>query len=198
MSTSKFIARPSSELTAEELAQCSKLLMKDKLLEDHAVLVEYWKKVKETIHLFDEIIVKYVIQWSAVLLALVGASAVVFSSSTPEVDFSLLAGIVALAAILISIPIAIKCYFYYELLEEALKVAKDLERVMFDNDVYKDLAKKVGLTLRLTEISTRSKFGITFFGWTIFIPFVFLFMICLALMLYYFGHFFGWELFSAL
>lgn len=166
-------------------------LLKDGLLEEQQVLVEYWKKVKETIHLFDEIIVKYVIQWSAILLALIGASAFVFSSSTPEVDFSLLAGIVAFATILISIPIAIKCLFYYELLEEGLKVAKYIEEIMFHNDVYKDLAKKIGLTIRLTEISTRKKLGITFFGWTIFIPFVLLFVICLVLMVYYFGHFLG-------
>ena len=184
--------RKGSQDAPAELDAYAYLLSKDGLFKDKRVLVEYWKKVKETIHLFDEIIVKYVIQWSAVLLALVGASAVVFSKSTLEVEFSLLAGIVALATILISIPIAIKCYFYYELLEEALKVARDIENVMFDNDVYKDLAKKVGLTLRLTEISTKSKLGITFFGWTIFIPFAFLFLICLTLMLYYFGHFLGW------
>ena len=173
-------------------------VLKDGLLERQPVLVEYWKKVKETIHLFDGIIVKYVIQWSAILLALVGASAVVFSSSTQEVDFSLLAGIVAFATILISIPIAIKCWFYYELLEEALKVAEGIEKIMFHNDVYGNLAEELGLTLRLTKISTKRKLRITIFGWTILIPFVFLFGMCLGLMLYYFNQAFGWGLFGPL
>ena len=190
--------RASSELTPAELAQCAKLLMKGKLLEDRAVLVEYWKKVKETIHLFDEIIVKYVIQWAAILLAIVGGSALVFGNSTPEIDFSLLAGIVALSATLISIPIAIKCWFYYQLLEEALRVAEDIEEVMFNNDEDTNLAKKLGLTLRLTKISTKQVLGIKFFGWTILAPFAFLFAISLLLMLYYFCEAFGWELFGAL
>lgn len=174
-----------------ELDAYAYLLSKDGLFENKRVLVEYWKKVKETIHLFDGIIVKYVIQWSAILLALVGASAVVFSSSTAEVDFSLLAGIIAFATFLISIPIAIKCWFYYELLEEALKVAEDIEKIMFHNDVHKNLAEELGLTLRLTKISTKRKLGIPIFGWTILIPFVLLFVICLALMLIYFNQAFG-------
>jgi len=148
-------------------------------------LIEYWKKVKETIHLFDEIIVKYIIQWSAILLAIVGASAVVFSNSSPKVDFSLLAGIVALTAFLISIPILIKCWFYYELLEEALRVGEDVEDAMFKNT-----ADKIGLTHRLTHISTRRRLGITFFGWTILVPFIFLSVMSLTLMAYYLNHFF--------
>lgn len=166
-----------SELTPTDCAELAKLL------ENNPVLIEYWKKVKETIHLFDEIIVKYVIQWSAILLAIVGGSAVVFSNSSPEVDFSLLAGIVALTAFLISIPILVKCWFYYELLEEALHLAEDVEIVMFKN---KELADKIGLTHRLCKISTRRWVGTTFFGWTIFMPFIFLLVISVTLMLYYF------------
>lgn len=168
-----------------ELDAYAYLLSEDGLFGNKRVLVEYWKKVKETIHLFDGIIVKYVIQWCAILLALVGASAVVFSSSTAEVDFSLLAGIIAFATFLISIPIAIKCWFYYELLEEALRVAEDVEKIMFHSDVHKNLAKELGLTLRLTKISTERKLGIRIFGWTIIIPFALLFVICIVLVLIY-------------
>jgi len=170
---------------AHELAEYAKLIKKERLLKDNAVLIEYWKKVKETIHLFDEIIVKYVIQWSAVLLAIVGASTLVFSNSTPEVDFSFLAGMITLTAILISIPIAVKCYFYYELLEEALNVAKDVESIIFGTHTC-----DIRLTHRLTRISTKERLGIKYFAWTILIPFALLFVISFGLMLYYFSHLF--------
>lgn len=152
-------------------------------------LIEYWKKVKETIHLFDDIIVKYEIQWSAILLAIAGASAAVYSSTNTIVDSSLLAGIVALTAFLISIPILIKCWFYYELLEEALRVAKNVENAIFNAN-----ADKIGLTHKLTQISTKRLLGITFFGWTILVPFIFLSLMSLTLMVYYLSHFFGWVL----
>ena len=174
--------------TETEFVEYSKILKKEQWLEKNPVLIEYWKKVKETIHLFDEIIVKYVIQWSAILLAIIGASTLVFSSSTTEVDYSLLAAMVSLSAILISIPIAVKCYFYYELLEEALRVAEDVENVIFGR--VRSHEPDIRLTHRLTAISTRKKLGITFFGWTIFIPFAFLFAISLTLMVYYFSHYF--------
>ena len=179
------------KLTSAELAEYAKLLKKTKLLEQNPVLIEYWKKVKETIHLFDGIIVKYVIQWSAILLAIVGGSAVVFSNSSPELDLSLIAGIVALSAIFICIPIAIKCFFYYELLEEALDVAQDIEKLMFDNFVDKNLANRVGLTHRLARISTERRLGITFFAWTICLPWVVVIVTSLVLASYYFSHFFG-------
>ena len=177
----------SSELTDTEVVQYKNILLERNFLKDREVLVEYWKKVKETIHLFDDIIVKYAIQWSAFLLAIVGASTIVYQGTTQELNSGFLAGIISLTAMLISIPIAFKCWFYYELLEEALRVAKDIERIMFLNE-NDNLANRVGLTLRLTSISTKPRLKIgTYFGWTIFLPFAFLFIISLGLMLFYFN-----------
>ena len=155
-------------------------------------LIEYWKKTKETIHLFDEIIVKYVIQWSAVLLAMVGASTLIFAqtklieeaSTTVVSEYGLIAGIIAITAILVSIPIAIKCWFYYELLEEALRLAEDIEVMIFEDE---ELAKSLGLTHRLVLISTKKLWGTTFFGWTIFLPFIFLMVASSTLTLFYFN-----------
>ncbi|MDH5483390.1 MAG: hypothetical protein OEY22_11040 [Candidatus Bathyarchaeota archaeon] len=144
-------------------------------------LIEYWKKVKETIHLFDGIIVRYVVQWSNVLLVMVGASVVVFSQAQ---TYSMIAGGIALAACIIAFPIAIKCYFYYELLEEALKVGLEIEKLIFQDN---NRANQLGLTHRLTNISTRKTYGMTFFGWSIFLPFAFLAFLSLTLALVFFG-----------
>jgi len=123
-------------------------------------LLTYWRKVKETIHVFDDIIVRYVVQWSAVLLGMIGASVVVLPSS------NLVAGAISLGALAISFPIAINLHFYYELLEEALCLGMDIEKLMFKDD---KLASELGLTCRLCDISTRKFGGITFFGWTMFL-----------------------------
>lgn len=125
-------------------------------------LLTYWKKVKETIHVFDEIIVRYVVQWSAVLLGMIGASVVVLPAS------SLIAGTISCGAIIVSIPIAINCYFYYELIEETLRLGMDIEKLIFKDD---KLASELGLTCRLCAISTRTFGGIPFFGWTMFLIF---------------------------
>lgn len=174
-------------LTTEKLLELAK-----KELYESPGLIEYWKKTKETIHLFDEIIVKYVIQWSAVLLAMVGASTLIFAQTkvieeagtTVVFEYGLIAGIIAITAIFVSIPIAIKCWFYYELLEEALRVAEDIEVVLFED---KKLAKSLGLTHRLMLISTKKLWGTTFFGWTIFLPFIFLMVASSTLTLFYFN-----------
>ena len=139
--------------------------------------LEYWKKVKDTIHLFDRIIVQYVVQWSAILLGMIGASVLVFSTS------HLTAGVISLAAILVAFPIAIKCYFYYELLEEALSVGIDIEKLIFKTEPER---QRFGLTHRLCSISTRQYLGITFFGWTIFLPFAILGLLSLTLSVFYF------------
>lgn len=139
-------------------------------------LLSYWKKVKETIHLFDKIIVQYVIQWSAVLLGMIGASVIIFPQS------SLLAGMISLTAILVSLPIAMKCFFYYELLEEALCLGLEIEKLIFKGE-----ENKFGLTHRLCNISTRKYLEITFFGWTIFLPFVILAALSLTLAFFYFN-----------
>lgn len=142
--------------------------------------IEYWKKVKETIHVFDRIVVQYIVQWSAVMLGMIGASAVVYPSS------SLIAGTLTLTAIFVSIPIGVKCFFYYQLLERALLVAEEMETLMFkkgDND--EDL-KKFGLTYRLGNLPRRRYEEITFFGWTIFLPFVILAASSITLSLVYF------------
>ena len=140
--------------------------------------MEYWKKTKETIHVFDRIIVQYEIQWSAIMLAMIGASALAFSTS------SLVAGIISLTAIAVSFPIAIKCYFYYQLLEEALGVGLEIENILFQSD--KAACDKYGLTHRLCELSKKPYLEITYFGWTIFIPFVVLSASSLTLSLFYF------------
>ena len=146
-------------------------------------LLTYWKKVKDTIHLFDKIIVQYVVQWSAVLLGIIGASVLV--ASQPNLvpsQSNVIAGLISLTAILVSIPIAIKCFFYYELLEEALCLGKEIEKMIFKGD-----ESKYGLTHRLCSISTRTYLGITFFGWTIFLPFLILAALSLTLASFYFG-----------
>lgn len=125
-------------------------------------LLMYWRKVKETIHVFDEIIIRYVVQWSAVLLGMIGASAVVLPES------NVVAGLISCGAIVVACPIAIQCYFYYELLEEALRLGMDVEKLVFKDD---KLASELGLTCRLCAISTRKFGGITFFGWAIFLIF---------------------------
>jgi hypothetical protein len=137
-------------------------------------LITYWKKVKETIHLFDKIIVQYVVQWSAVLLAMIGASVLAFSAS------NLAAGVISITAILVSFPIAVKCFFYYELLEEALRLGLEIEKLIFKGE-----ENKFGLTHRLCKISTRTYLEITFFGWTIFLPFVILAISSLTLSVFY-------------
>jgi hypothetical protein len=140
-------------------------------------LLAYWGKVKETIHAFDEIVVRYVIQWSAILLGMIGASVVVLPRS------NLVAGVISCGAIVVSIPIAIKCYFYYELLEEALSLGMDVEKLIFKSD---KLASELGLTCRLCAISTRKFAGITFYGWTMFLIFGCFAAISSALSLVYF------------
>lgn len=138
-------------------------------------LIAYWKKVKETIHLFDGIIVRYVVQWSAVILGMIGASALVFPTSNS------IAGLISLTAIIISVPIGVKCYFYYELLEEALSLGLKIEKLIFKGEEC-----ELGLTHRLCAISTRKYLGITFFGWSIFLPFMILCVSSLTLALFYF------------
>lgn len=139
-------------------------------------LLRYWRKVKETIHVFDGIIVRYVVQWSAVLLGMIGASAVVYP------DSSVISGLISLTTIVVSFPIAIKCYFYYELLEEALSLGLDIEKLIFKGE-----EETFGLTHRLCAVSTRKYLGMTFFGWVIFLPFVILFDLSLTLALFYFS-----------
>ena len=123
-------------------------------------LLTYWRKVKETIHVFDDIIVRYVVQWSAVLLGMIGASVVVLPTS------NLVAGAISLGALVVSFPIAINLYFYYELLEEALRIGIDVEKLIFKDE---ELASELGLTCRLFAVSAREYGGITFFGWTMFL-----------------------------
>ena len=139
-------------------------------------LLTYWKKVKETIHLFDNIIVRYVVQWSNILLIMIGASALAYPTS------NLIAGTFSLAAAIVSVPIAIKCKFYYELLEEALSLGIDVEKLIFKGDE----SQKLGLTYRLTSISTRTIAGSTFFAWSIYLPFVVIFILSLTLAAFYF------------
>lgn len=139
-------------------------------------LVTYWKKVKETIHVFDKIIVQYVVQWSAVLLGIIAASVVVFPTS------NLIAGIISLTAIGVSLPIGLKCFFYCKMLEEALSVGLELEKLIFKGD-----EGRFGLSHRLCKISTKKYFGITFFKWTIFLPFVILAILSSILALFYFN-----------
>lgn len=139
-------------------------------------LLTYWKKVKETIHLFDNIIVRYVVQWSNILLIMIGASVLAYPTS------NLIAGTFSLAAAIVSVPIAIKCKFYYELLEEALHLGIDVEKLIFEGDE----SQKLGLTYRLSKISTRPIAGTTFFAWSIFLPFVVIFILSLTLAAFYF------------
>lgn len=138
-------------------------------------LLTYWKKVKETIHVFDKIVVQYVVQWSAVMLGMIGAGALIYPTS------SLIAGTISLTAIVVSIPIGVKCYFYYQLLEESLLVAIEMEKLIF-----KDEANRFGITHRLRVTSTRKYLDMTFFGWTIFLPFVILAASSSTLSLFYF------------
>lgn len=149
--------------------------MSDAEIMSRPQLLAYWRKVKETIHLFDKIIVQYVIQWSAVLLGIIGASVLAFSQSRT------IAGVISLTAILVSLPIALKCFFYYELLEEALSLGKEIEK-----QIFRGRESEFGLTHRLCSISTRRYLEMTFFGWTIFIPFAILAVSSLTLALFYF------------
>ena len=138
-------------------------------------LIAIWKKVKETIHVFDKIVVQYVVQWSAVMLGMIGASAIVYPSS------GTIAGTISLTAIVVSIPIGLKCFFYYQLLEESLLVALEMEKLIF-----KDEVEILGLTHRLEAISRRPYMEMTFFGWTIFLPFLILTASSSTLSLFYF------------
>ncbi len=147
---------------------------------DMGARIEYWKKVKDTIHVFDKIVVQYVVQWSAVMLGMIGASALIYPSS------GLIAGTVSLAAIVVSIPIGTKCYFYYQLLEEGLNVAIEMEKLIFvDGDDLADF-KNFGLTYRL-GLKSRSRHGeMTFYGLTIFLPFIILATSSMTLSFLYF------------
>lgn len=145
-------------------------------------LVEYWKKVKETIHLFDNIIVRYVVQWSNILLVMIGASVLIITQAQSFAMSGLIAGTISLAACIVAFPIAMKCYFYYELLEEALLVGLEIEKLIFKDE---RRVAELGLTHRLTQISTRRIWGVTFFGWSIFLPFVFLAFLSLTLALFF-------------
>lgn len=138
-------------------------------------LLTYWRKVKETIHLFDDIIVRHTAQWSNILLVMIGASAVAYSFS------NFVAGTLASAAAIAAILGLWKCYFYYELLEEALRVGIDVEKLIFKGE-----ENEFGLTHRLTNISTRTFFGLIFFGWSVFLPFVVLAALSSTLALIYF------------
>jgi len=140
-------------------------------------LLTYWKKVKETIHLFDNIIVLHTAQWSSLVMAMIGASAITFASS------NLVAGILALAALTAALLGLWKVRFYYELLEEALKVGEDVEKLIFKSE---EVRNKFGLTHRLTKTSTKPFFGIIFFGWSIFLPFIVLAALSSILALFYF------------
>jgi len=124
------------------------------------------------------------------LLAIIGASGVVYSNcigAGGEVyyDFRLIAGIISLAAILVSFPIGVKCYFYYELLETALLVGLEVEKLIF-KDAGNGSEDTFGLTHRLYKISTKKFLSITFFGWTIFLPFIILAEVSLGLAVFYF------------
>ena len=138
-------------------------------------LLTYWRKVKETIHLFDEIIVRHTAQWSNILLVMIGASAVAYSFS------DLVAALLASGATIASILGLWKCYFYFELLEEALRVGVDIEKLIFKGE-----EREFGLTHRLKSISTRQFLGLIFFGWSIFLPFIVLAVLSSALAAIYF------------
>jgi len=138
-------------------------------------LLTYWRKVKETIHMFDDIIVRYTVQWTNILLVMIGASAIAYSFS------NLIAGTLASAAFIAAILGLWKVYFYYELLEEALNVGIDVEKLIFKGEEH-----NFGLTHRLTSISKRPIFGLIFFGWSIFLPFIVLAALSSILALFYF------------
>lgn len=102
------------------------------------------------------------------MLGMIGASALIYPSS------GLIAGTVSLTAIVVSIPIGTKCYFYYQLLEEGLEVATEMEKLIFVSGNSLADFKNFGLTYRLGSVSRRKYGEITFYGWTIFLPFVIL------------------------
>jgi hypothetical protein len=105
-------------------------------------MIEYWKKVKETIHVFDIMVARYIIQGFTLLGAPLSISAFVTNSS----PFAAL--ILAAVAVFAVFPIATQAWFYTKLLSESIDVAKLLETSMFQ-----DSSEEYGLTIRLTRIS---------------------------------------------
>ena len=106
---------------------------------------------------------------------MIGASALAYS-----VD-KLIAGSLSSAAFIAALLGLWKVYFYYELLEEALNVGEDVEKLIFKSEEL-----KFALTHRLKSVSTRKFLGLVFFGWSIFLPFVVLAVLSLILTAFYF------------
>lgn len=143
-------------------------------------MVSYWEKIKDTIHVFDNIITKFEVEGMTVLVGIISVSGIVYQFS------SIAAGLIVLCAFAMNIAMCVHCSFYYGLLLRALDVAIVVEKELFGEEK----ANILGLTNVLADYSTMR--ASVFFGQTrgrsvTLISYVVIGFTCVILALFYFG-----------